>query len=220
MSDAFSVLIIGPDPGVAAELASQLEIGGDFSARIVPEAPRFARPDEAERIDAILALPGTSAALVSATFANGYRGLLIGLGVDVPGVSETLAAPFKISTLIARLKQQIRHFYARDDAWLTIGPFRLYPGSRKLIGAGNKEQRLTDKEVDILRFMHRSGGALVSREQLLSGVWGYNDRVTTHTLETHIYRLRQKIEADPNAAMILITESGGYRLIEHATETA
>ncbi len=220
MSDAFSVLIIGPDPSEALELATQLEATGDFNAQWVSDTPRFARPFDAERIDTILALPGVGVAQLNATLAAGYRGLLIGLGMEMPVVSETIALPVKMSNLIARLKQQIRHFYARDDAWLTIGPFRLYPGSRKLVASDGTEQRLTDKEVDILRFMHRSGSALVSRDQLLSGVWGYNDRVTTHTLETHIYRLRQKIEADPNAATILITESGGYRLNEPPMETA
>jgi DNA-binding winged helix-turn-helix (wHTH) protein len=219
MSDAFSVLILGPDPHEAAELAAQLEAGGDFVARPAADAPYFERPLDAERVDAILALSHVSETQLNAIISTGYRGLLIGLGTEMPVVSETIAVPVKVSNLIARLKQQIRHFYARDDAWLTIGSFRLFPGSRKLLAPDGAEHRLTDKEVDILRFMHRAGGALVSRDQLLSGVWGYNDRVTTHTLETHIYRLRQKIEADPNAAMILMTESGGYRLSEPIEET-
>ena len=53
---------------------------------------------------------------------------------------------------------------------------------------------------------------MISREELLTEVWGYNAGVTTHTLETHVYRLRQKIEPDPTGPKILITEAGGYRL--------
>ena len=53
----------------------------------------------------------------------------------------------------------------------------------------------------------------VSRETLLQEVWGYNSGVTTHTLETHIYRLRQKVEKDAASPQILVTEAGGYKLV-------
>jgi DNA-binding response OmpR family regulator len=72
--------------------------------------------------------------------------------------------------------------------------------------------RLTEKETNILKYLYRAGSKPVSREELLTEVWGYNAGVTTHTLETHVYRLRQKIEPDPAMAKILITEMGGYRL--------
>jgi DNA-binding response OmpR family regulator len=72
--------------------------------------------------------------------------------------------------------------------------------------------RLTDKESNILKFLYRAGGKPVPRQILLNEVWGYNSAVTTHTLETHIYRLRQKIEPDPTNARLLLTEGGGYRL--------
>jgi DNA-binding response OmpR family regulator len=72
--------------------------------------------------------------------------------------------------------------------------------------------RLTEKETSILKYLCRIGNKVVPRDVLLSEVWGYNAGVTTHTLETHIYRLRQKIEADPSNAVLLVTEPGGYRL--------
>jgi len=73
--------------------------------------------------------------------------------------------------------------------------------------------RLTEKEAAILRFLHRADRQVVSREVLLKDVWGYNANVTTHTLETHIYRLRQKIETDPTDARLLVTDAGGYKLL-------
>ena len=72
--------------------------------------------------------------------------------------------------------------------------------------------RLTEKETSILKFLYRSGATVVGRDTLLGEVWGYNAGVTTHTLETHVYRLRQKIEDDPSNAELLVTEPGGYRL--------
>jgi DNA-binding response OmpR family regulator len=73
--------------------------------------------------------------------------------------------------------------------------------------------RLTEKETAILKYLYRSGERTITRDVLLSEVWGYNSGVTTHTLETHIYRLRQKIERDPSQAAILVTEAGGYKLV-------
>ena len=75
-----------------------------------------------------------------------------------------------------------------------------------------RKVRLTDKETAILKYLYRAGDKVVSRDVLLDEVWGYNESVTTHTLETHVYRLRQKIEQDPSNVKILITEPGGYRL--------
>ena len=87
------------------------------------------------------------------------------------------------------------------------------PLPKLLMRDDNKKIRLTEKETAIIKFLYRSGEQSVSRETLLADVWGYNAGVSTHTLETHIYRLRQKIERDPSHAEILITEGGGYRLI-------
>ena len=80
-------------------------------------------------------------------------------------------------------------------------------------GRIRKRVRLTEKETNILKFLYRAQSGVVARDVLLHEVWGYNAGVTTHTLETHIYRLRQKIEPDPSNARLLVTESGGYRLV-------
>ena len=77
----------------------------------------------------------------------------------------------------------------------------------------SRKIRLTEKETAILKYLYRAGDRVVGRDTLLGEVWGYNAGVTTHTLETHVYRLRQKIERDPSQAEILVTEPGGYRLV-------
>ena len=123
---------------------------------------------------------------------------------------EFLARPFRFSALLARLHALSTHHAASGDAAVRIGPYTFHP-SAKLLQAGARKVRLTEKETNILKFLHASAGT-VPRDILLHEVWGYGPAVATHTLETHIYRLRKKIEEDPGKAQILLTEGGGYRL--------
>ena len=102
---------------------------------------------------------------------------------------------------------------------LTIGPYTFRPSAKLMTDTGGKKKvRLTEKEAAILKFLYRAG-RVIGRDTLLGEVWGYNAGVTTHTLETHVYRLRQKIERDPAHAEILVTEPGGYRLCREAVAT-
>lgn len=129
---------------------------------------------------------------------------------ETPSVQECLARPFRISALLARLHALNTHHAPADDAAVRIGPYTFHP-SAKLLQADGRKVRLTEKETNILKFLHASSGT-VPRDILLHEVWGYSPAVATHTLETHIYRLRKKIEQDPANAQILLTEGGGYRL--------
>jgi DNA-binding response OmpR family regulator len=115
--------------------------------------------------------------------------------------------------LLARIRAQLRQHEQSEDAVFKIGPYTFKPAAKMLIRGDNRKVRLTEKETNILKFLYRAGERVVGREILLHEVWGYNAGVTTHTLETHIYRLRQKIEADPSQAQILVTETGGYKLV-------
>ncbi|MEA2861787.1 MAG: hypothetical protein QOC72_3826, partial [Methylobacteriaceae bacterium] len=110
----------------------------------------------------------------------------------------------------------LRQFEASDDATFRIGQYTFQPSSKHLINDKGNKLRLTEKETAILRYLYRAGQSVVTRDVLLREVWGYNSNVTTHTLETHIYRLRQKIERDPAHAQLLVTEAGGYKLIPSA----
>jgi len=128
---------------------------------------------------------------------------------DAQTSQESLARPFRVSALLARLHALSTH-HAGGDSSVRIGPYTFHP-SAKLLQAGSRKVRLTEKETNILKFLHASAGT-VPRDILLHEVWGYGPAVATHTLETHIYRLRKKIEEDPGKAQILLTEGGGYRL--------
>ncbi len=128
------------------------------------------------------------------------------------GANDYIAKPFRFAMLMARIHAHLRSHQQSEEAIYRIGPYTFRPSAKMLIDPEGKKVRLTEKETNILKFLYRSGET-VARETLLHEVWGYNPAVTTHTLETHIYRLRQKIEEQPGQAQILITESGGYRLV-------
>lgn len=145
--------------------------------------------------------------IIMLTAADSDEDTIAGLNA---GANDYVAKPFRFAVLMARIDAHLRSHEVSEEAIYRIGPYVFRPSARLLI-EGVKRIRLTEKETNILKFLQRSGDT-VSREVLLHEVWGYNPLVTTHTLETHIYRLRQKIEKDPAKAEILVTESGGYRL--------
>jgi len=134
------------------------------------------------------------------------------LGLDA-GANDYITKPFKFAVLLARIRAQLRQHEASEDAVFRIGPYTFRPGAKILISEKGSKLKLTEKETAILRYLYRAGQKVVSRDTLLSEVWGYNANVTTHTLETHIYRLRQKIENNPSSARLLVTEPGGYKLM-------
>lgn len=179
---------------------------------------------------------GLMAPVVMLTTSDSDTDTIRGLNA---GATDYVVKPFKLGVLLARIRAHIRQFEHSDEAVLSIGPFDFRPGAKMLLpgeagGAGGNglggsrggngkggngsghngdKIRLTDKEAQILKFLYLHGDRVVSRDELLDEVWGYNAGVTTHTLETHVYRLRQKIETDPSHAEILVTEPGGYRLV-------
>lgn len=134
------------------------------------------------------------------------------LGLDA-GANDYVTKPFKFPVLLARIRAQLRQHEQSEDAVFTVGPYTFKPAMKLLVTEEDRKIRLTEKETNILKFLYRSSEGVVPRDVLLHEVWGYNAGVTTHTLETHIYRLRQKIEPDPSNARLLVTESGGYRLV-------
>ncbi len=130
------------------------------------------------------------------------------------GANDYVVKPFRLPVLLARLRAQWRQHEQSADAVFTIGPYTFRSSAKLLIhGETKKKIRLTEKETSFLKYLYRSGSNVVDRETLLAEVWGYSAGVTTHTVESHMYRLRQKIESDPSDPKILMTKSGAYYLV-------
>ena len=223
------LLIVDDDAALRQTLAEQLSLDGEFApaeAENATEAEQLLTAAEA-RFDAVLldiGLPdgdgrelctllrrqGLKIPIIMLTGADGEQDVVRGLDA---GANDYIAKPFRLNELLARLRAQLRVFDNSEDAVFTIGPYMFRPSAKLLLEpARNRKIRLTEKESAILKYLYRAGGKPVPRQVLLNEVWGYNSSVTTHTLETHIYRLRQKIEPDPTNARLLLTEGGGYRL--------
>ncbi|NHN84393.1 response regulator [Acetobacter musti] len=229
MSGARPILIVDDDQTLRHMLVEQLQVDGEFKAveaATVEEAWAALKTPDA-RFDAIIldvSLPdgdgrdfcvdlrraGIRMPIIMLTGSDNESDIVRGLDA---GANDYVAKPFRIAELLARLRAQLRIFENSEDAVFTVGPYTFRPSAKLLVEtARNRRIRLTEKEAAILKFLYRAGTRPVPRQVLLNEVWGYNAAVTTHTLETHIYRLRQKIEPDPSNATLLITEGGGYRL--------
>ena len=152
---------------------------------------------------------GVTAPIILLTAADSDADTIEGLN---SGANDYITKPFRFAVLMARVQAHLRSHGQSEEAVYRIGPYTFRPSAKVLLDAADRKIRLTEKETNILKYLYRSGET-VPRETLLHEVWGYNPAVTTHTLETHIYRLRQKIETNPGQARILVTESGGYRLM-------
>ncbi len=159
----------------------------------------------------LLRRAGFAAPVIMLTGADSDSDTVLGLEA---GANDYVTKPFRFNVLLARLRAQLRLHEQSEEAVFTIGPYTFRPSQKLLVNDATKRKiHLTEKESAILKYLYRSGGQVVGREKLLGEVWGFNAAVTTHTLETHVYRLRQKVEKDPSRAEILVTEQGGYRLV-------
>jgi DNA-binding response OmpR family regulator len=223
----FRVLIVDGDAAMRRSLAEQLDRDAEFAGIECGSGAAALAAIQRQRFDAALveaSLPDMpSRELCRRMRGAGFAAPIVvlaaaGAGYDSAGAHEdgaddVVTKPFRLNVLLSRLREHMRLSGRVADAVLAIGPYAFRPGSKQLSdAAGNKTVRLTEKEAAILEFLHRAGRT-IARETLLGEVWGYNAGVTTHTLETHVYRLRRKIERDPANAQILVTEPGGYRLL-------
>lgn len=220
------VLIVDDEEDLRDTLAEQFELSEGFTALTAASGEEALRKAAEERIDLVILdvdMPGMNGRevcrqlrekgirvpVIMLTGRSGESDTVAGLEA---GANDYVSKPFSFAVLLARVRSQLRSYEQTEDATFDIGPYEFRPSMKVLRTKEGRRIRLTEKETEILKYLYRAGGKAVARETLLSEVWGYNAAVTTHTLETHIYRLRQKVEPDPSNAQLLLTDTGGYRL--------
>jgi DNA-binding response OmpR family regulator len=222
------ILLVDDDDALRRSLAEQLTLHEEFDATEAATGDAALKAVKDQTFDLALldvGLPdmdgrelcrllrraGVRAPIIMLTAAGTDADAILGLD---SGANDYITKPFRLAVLLARIRAQLRQHEQTEDASFAIGPYMFRPAAKLLLNQGSgKKIRLTEKETAILKYLYRAGDQAVSREQLLGEVWGYNAGVTTHTLETHVYRLRQKIERNPAQSELLVTEPGGYRLV-------
>ncbi len=227
-SNGKRVLLVDDDDELRQTLAEQLELHEEFLIHQVDNGTKALERAKADHYDVILldiGLPdsdgrdvcrlirraGIKSPIIMLTASDSDADTILGLQ---SGANDYVVKPFRLGVLVARIRAQLRQHEQSENAVFTIGPYTFRPAAKLLFDDdSNQKVRLTEKETAILRYLYRAGEKVVARNVLLNEVWGYKASVTTHTLETHIYRLRQKIERDPSNAELVVTEPGGYRLI-------
>ena len=222
------ILLVDDDPELREALTQQLRLHEEFLTETAGDAATalgliksyyfdilildVGLPDmDGRELCRVMRRNGVRAPIVMLTGTDSEADTILGLDA---GANDYVTKPFRLGVLLARLRAFLRQHELSEDAVFTIGAFSFHPGMKLITTeSGKKKIRLTEKETAILKFLLRSGDRAVGRDQLLTELWGYNTTITTHTLETHIYRLRQKIELDSSKPEILITDIGGYRLM-------
>ena len=219
------ILLVDDDAPLRMALADQLELHEEFETSQVETGSDAL---EADNFDAVLldvGLPdmdgrevcralrrkGVHTPIIMLTALEGEADTILGLD---SGTNDYVTKPFRVGVLLARLRSQLRQYELSEDASFPVGPYTFRPAAKIL--HHNLEDRdisLSDKESAILKYLYRAGDAMVTCDTLYSEIWDYNATLMPHTLQTHIYRLRQKIEEHPSQPEILVSEPGGYRLV-------
>ena len=137
----------------------------------------------------------------------------ITLGLEA-GASTYVIKPLRMTELLTLIRSQLFQPWAFDDMHFEIGNLSFAPANKMLFDTGSDNaQALTEKETTILKFLYQAFPSDISKAHILTEVWGFQNTVSTHTLETHIYRLRQKISQLTDKQIVLTTENG-YRLAD------
>ena len=219
MQELHKIIVIDPNTARQLHLVTALNSLSGYNAQgLVYDAADFS-DNFAAASDCVLLVEAPDfdlTAVCEQIRQTDYTGPILVLASETDALiteaDEILPLPVAISHLNSRIRAHSSLYQSHETAELQLGDYVLKTGLRQLVLPDGHISKLTEKEVRILRYLQRAQGQPVSREELLSEIWGYDSRLTTHTLETHIYRLRQKSENTSEGPVLLLTEAGGYRL--------
>lgn len=128
-------------------------------------------------------------------------------------LTSIIAKPFVLESVLNQIRAGINILENSSAGYLTFNKYIVRPIKRDIYNQRNREVvKLTEKEVAVIKYLYKCRDRIVTKNELLQEVWGYSPDVSTHTIETHIYRLRQKVEHEDSEAQLILTEEGGYRL--------
>lgn len=224
---ARKILLIDDDDELRETLTEQLALYEEFEVHTEASATKGIQAARGEHVDLMImdvGLPDMDGReAVKLLRKSGFKSPIIMLtGHDTDsdtilgleaGANDYVNKPFRFAVLLARMRAHLRQHEQSEDAVFAVGHYSFRPAQKILLEEDGAKVRLTEKETAIMKYLYRAEQKVIGRDELLEQVWGYNSGVTTHTLETHIYRLRQKIEKDPSNAQLLVTEGGGYKLV-------
>ncbi|MBL4726817.1 MAG: response regulator transcription factor [Rhizobiaceae bacterium] len=221
------ILLVDDDEDLREALTEQLKLYEEFTVSVEASATSGIQAARASHIDLLImdvGLPdmdgreavkilrksGFKAPIIMLTGHDTDSDTILGLEA---GANDYVTKPFRFAVLLARIRAQLRTHEQSEDAVFSVGQYSFRPAQKILLEENGNKVRLTEKETAIMKYLYRAEQNVIGRDELLEQVWGYNSGVTTHTLETHIYRLRQKIERDPSNSSLVVTEGGGYKLV-------
>ena len=201
-----NILLLAPDGIFADDLQEQIKL-------YAPEFNLFRQDDGCTMFDLILA-DEACCTLNDCLKKYPQRPVfLLSTNEDNKNVAGIISKPLNLSQLLDRIKAGIQLHENTSEGYLIFNHYELHPIAKEILNQRNNETvKLTEKEVAVIKYLYKAGNKIVSRQELLQEVWGYSPDVSTHTIETHIYRLRQKVEHEDEGAQLIITTEGGYRL--------
>jgi hypothetical protein len=226
MPRKYLILIADEDAHMRDILADQLTLREDFSLHLVDTALKGFNMIRSDPPDLLILnmnahdVDGTD--FIRTIRREGFRFPIIVLTEHAEwqmevmwlelGANDLIRHPFCFAVLLARIRVQLRQFDTCHEVVYKIGLLTIHPAKKKAIKTDGDEHQLTDKELKILRYLRLANEKVISREVLLTRLWGTASSSKSHALESHIYRLRQKIEPDPQKPRYLITARCGYKL--------
>jgi DNA-binding response OmpR family regulator len=227
MEAAHRILIVSSANGVGEPMLKQLAFYETFAIDHAGSAEEARRKLAARRFAAMLVDASALASATAGFCAEARRSAtdmpIVVLGPDDEqgmiasldaGAIDYVATPVRAHVLLARLRAHVRQYERSQGADIALpgGLVLLVREKQLLAPASGCHIPLTNREIDLLRYLHGAPDRVVSQRQILVEVWGYGAGADTHTIQTHVYRLRRKLAAWPGAAKLIVTDGHGYRL--------